>query len=384
MKRFLAAILALAPATAVAVAPTTAILSSDTVAPVAQNAASGQIPSSSVATRVTRSTSKPRPAAASTSPARSPRRTTPSASTSGKLRTGSRWLYATFVNATANMWLLTSNDLKNWHSISTNHVYDDPDGLGVHDPSILRHSDGKYYVAYTNNQASTFAVAVSSDLVNWSLVQRVSAAGISGIVHTWAPEWFVDTDGSVHIFFAANTLSATNAGFALYEIHPSTAGAFEGAWSSPVAVTGKSLPSNMIDPFVIKIGSIYYIWYTNGSAGLSGGTTEYMTSSNLTSGYTVIKSGNWTGWGGRGLDGPAVVQTGPTNWIICVEDSYYASQYKCGTSADNFATVSALTAITAPVQAQHGTIISLDTRRTKRKASGAPIRRSQTDRQRRP
>ena len=117
----------------------------------------------------------------------------------------------------------------------------------------------------------------------------------------------------------------------------------------------------MIDPFMAKIGSTYYLWYTNGSAGLSGGTTEYMTSESLTSGYTVTRWGNWTGWGTSGLDGPAVVQTGTNSWTICVEDSNYTSQYKCGTSNDNFKTVSALRAITAPIQAQHGTIIPIKT-----------------------
>lgn len=277
-------------------------------------------------------------------------------------RAGSlQWLMATFQATTSNMWLAASSDLKNWQTIGANQVYDDPGGfaIGVHDPSIYRHSDGNYYVVYTTGTGNSFGLAVSSDLVNWSLVQRVSTAAISGVQHTWAPEWFVDSDGSVHVFISANTVAATNAGFQIYEMHPTVAGNFAGSWSSPVLVTGTSLPSNIIDPFVVKIGSTYNMWYTNGSAGLSGGTIELMTSTSLTSGYTVTKSGNWSGWGTSNIDGQTIVQTGATNWTLCFEDSNYAGQLKCATSNDDFGTFSAATAVTAPINIFHGTIIPI-------------------------
>ena len=97
--------------------------------------------------------------------------------------------------------------------------------------------------------------------------------------------------------------------------------------------------------------------------GLSGGTIEYMISTRLTGGYRVAKSGNWTGWGTSNIDGPALVKTGAKSWTICVEDSNYASQLRCGTSKDNFVTVSRLAPISAPIQAQHGTIIPITSTR---------------------
>ena len=271
-----------------------------------------------------------------------------------------RFVFVTFSPKTSTMAMLGSSDLKTWKRLGADQAYSDPGGfaVGVHDPSIMHSRDGSYYVAYTTSEKASFGIARSPDLMHWTFLKRVPTSAIAGVMHSWAPEWFVDDDKKVHVFFSANTSAATNAGFSIYEVHPMAGSGLNGSWSAPVRITGTNLPSNIIDPFVVKLGSAYNLWYANGSRGRSGGTIELMRSKALTSGYTVVKSGNWSGWE-DGVDGPTVIRTGPHRWTLCFENASYAGQEKCAVSPDDFATFSKAHAIVAPVQAQHGTIIAI-------------------------
>src|SRR5262249_7639815 len=74
-----------------------------------------------------------------------------------------------------------------------------------------------------------------------------------------------------------------------------------GNWSAPVAVTGTGLPSSMIDPYVTKRGSTYYLWHKGVTY------TEIASSASLLTGYTPLRTGDWAGWnawaGGNQLEG---------------------------------------------------------------------------------
>ena len=96
----------------------------------------------------------------------------------------------------------------------------------LRDPSILKYTDGKYYVTYTDplsqpccGEENHFSVASSSDLIHWTNLAMVAAtvsspAGVSGIAHAWAPEWFVD-EGVVNIVANIDTLN-TDSDFRQY------------------------------------------------------------------------------------------------------------------------------------------------------------------------
>lgn len=80
----------------------------------------------------------------------------------------------------------------------------------LRDPSIMRHVDGKYYLAYTDPKAASccnpedhFGIAVSSDLTHWTDLTTVKA-GVANVAHVWAPEWFVD-DGVVKVIANIDT-----------------------------------------------------------------------------------------------------------------------------------------------------------------------------------
>lgn len=205
-------------------------------------------------------------------------------------------------------------------------VYSDftaPSG-GIRDPSVFKYAaDGNFYVVYTAGNfggVTYFGLAKSTDGITFTFVQNVSVSGLSGVVQVWAPEWFVDGDGSVHVLFAYST----GGNHAIAEVHPSTSDLSAG-WSTPVAVTGSAIASDAIDPFVDKVGSTYYLWHKDESAK----RIIYATSTALTSGYNSGVTGDWAGWvagisGANAIEGASLLRPNNGNVRIYM-DAYNTS-----------------------------------------------------------
>jgi sucrose-6-phosphate hydrolase SacC (GH32 family) len=92
----------------------------------------------------------------------------------------------------------------NFNLVRSN-AYPPPYSL-IHDPSVIRHTDGYYYVVYTTGwTGNTIGLARSADYTTWTFLRNVTV-GLNGSTgSTWAPEWFKDSDGSVHVVFSAST-----------------------------------------------------------------------------------------------------------------------------------------------------------------------------------
>lgn len=247
------------------------------------------------------------------------------------------------------LYLTTSIDGKKFGMLTASPIFN-PGFL--RDPSIIQDSTGKFWMVYTTGLTGTaFAVASSSDLLNWTLVANVDASSLSPY-NTWAPEWFVDDDGSVHVFFAASTVGV-NSGFQIYEVHPTNAA--RTSWSAPVLVTGTQLsPIDTIDPFVVKKNGTYYLWYKRYSGTPA---IEYATSSSLLSGYDTGQTGDWAGWGDAYAEGPALIQMDSSTWRIYFDHSNVADSpnMRYSESTDDWATWSAPVDIEDPIRLKHGT-----------------------------
>jgi hypothetical protein len=192
---------------------------------------------------------------------------------------------------------------------------------GDRDPS-LTFWDGKYWMAATQlASGSTFDVWSATDPTDAGSWRHtiVDVSGIGTVHYTWAPEWFIDRSEAggerVHIFFAATTRDDLSGPFRLYETHPVDR-AMSG-WSTPLEVTGASLPVDQIDPFMVYAPEIgtpdmpYKLWYKDNNRGV----IEYMESASLTSGYTVVESGNWAGWSaGRSIEAICLVRLDDGSW----------------------------------------------------------------------
>lgn len=248
-----------------------------------------------------------------------------------------------------------------------------PPSNRIRDASVFRHTDGYYYITYTTHTwqdtSTTIGFARSSDRLNWTFLYDYTVP-IANLSRAWAPEWFVDSDGSVNIIvscsvtsdewiFTPYLLKATNSALT--------------SWSSPVALSG--IGANHIDTFIVKIGSTYHAFTKNETTKY----IEYATASSLTGTYTISRTGNWAGWGGT-REGPALVQLDNGGWRIFF-DGYGDGSYYFSDSYDTFATWSAPKAL--PVisgTARHFTVIRRRSpaARPCRPASPAPSGRATT------
>ena len=184
-----------------------------------------------------------------------------------------------------------------------------------------------------------------------------SAIGSGASAMIWAAQWFVDPyDNSVHLFAGGSADQSSDAGFVVYETHPTNGGYT--TWSAPVAINGTSLPNNMIDPQVLYVSGTYYMFYKNE-------TTKYVEVLSGTSStgvnnvsWSVLQSGNWAGWGSS-LEAPFVFAKAGGGYRILLDAQGAGIYYSDATSWANAiaGTWTAKAAITAPFTPQHGMLI---------------------------
>jgi hypothetical protein len=200
------------------------------------------------------------------------------------------------------------------------------------DPRVLRYNGACYAASSSTAWAGlsptpSFNIYVSDGdcIANPNPQFRFCTAAYTGVGNSWGPDWFVDSDGSVHITVAIPVSSTRQ----IFEMHPQVPGKLCGSnvWSVPVQMTGSGLPTSMLAQAVLKIGATYYMWYSNQS---SAAYIEVATSTNLITGWTVAKSGNWQGYPSAigsvnfagNLEAPCPIYKGPTS----------AGFYKAGTN----------------------------------------------------
>jgi hypothetical protein len=238
----------------------------------------------------------------------------------------SRYTMTAFTNSSeSNMYVYEAPDATGFRLLR-GPAFTPPSGL-IRDPSIIRHTDGRYYVVYTTNwTGNTIGFATSTDRVNWTFL-RNHTIPLAGVQRTWAPEWFVD-NGTVNIIVSLSTNGTT---FMPYRLTATNSGLT--AFSNPAVLSG--LGPNYIDTFLVRIGSTYHAFTKNETTKF----IEYATASSLTGPYTFRRTGNWAGWGGPN-EGQALVPLDNGGWRIYF-DGYTIGQYFFSDSYDTFNTWSA-------------------------------------------
>ncbi|MEV7082467.1 glycoside hydrolase family 43 protein [Streptomyces sp. NPDC093516] len=217
-------------------------------------------------------------------------------------------------------------------------AYTPPAGR-IRDASVLRHTDGHYYVTYTTrtwqDTSTTIGFARSSDRVEWTFLYDYTVP-LPGLSRAWAPEWFVDGDGSVHLVVSCST---TDNEWIFTPYLMRAADSALTAWTSPVALAG--IGANHIDTFIVRTGSTYHAFPKNETTKY----IEYATASHLAGPYTIRRTGDWAGWGGY-REGPALVQLDNGTWRMFF-DGYGDGTYYYSDSRDTFATWTAPAALPA-------------------------------------
>ena len=238
------------------------------------------------------------------------------------------WLMPFFQTASERLYVASSADGINWGRVASN-VYAGVNST-VRDPAFY-YSDGWWYLAYTPNSYSasqSLYIARSRDLQSWTAYATIncsSVAGASGRI--WSPKWFRDDDGSVNIVIAINPDYSPTEDFAIYLLTATAADL--STWGAPALLFNTY---QAIDPYIIKDGGTYYLWYKNETSGQK--YIEVASSSTLTGTYTRILAGDWAGWG-SGLEGASVIKRGAGDYLI------YTDAYQAGLGM-RYATSSAL------------------------------------------
>ncbi|MFJ1557400.1 glycoside hydrolase family 43 protein [Streptomyces mirabilis] len=205
-----------------------------------------------------------------------------------------------------------------------------PPSNRIRDASVFKHTDGYYYLTYTTHTwqdvSTTIGFARSSDRANWTFLYDYTVP-LANLSRAWAPEWFVDSDGSVNVIVSCST---TDNEWIFTPYVMKAANSALTTWSSPVALSG--IGANHIDTFIVKIGSTYHAFPKNETTKY----IEYATASSLTGPYTITRTGDWAGWGGT-REGPSVIQLDNGAWRIFF-DGYGDGSYYYSDSYDTFGT----------------------------------------------
>lgn len=244
----------------------------------------------------------------------------------------------------SSLQIYTSTDALNF-KLLLDTGYGGPTG-NLRDPSIMLHTDGKFYVAFTTPPRGTgccgpdpsFSIASSSDLRIWNTVATV-AAGVPGVVNTWAPEWFKDKDGSIHILASIDKKTYR------YEPTDATLTKF-----GPGTFIG--IGPDYIDTFIVTIGPTYHA-FTKRESTLF---IEHATSTSIDGPWTFVGTGNWAKWGTHREAG-ALLDLGNGTWrFYC--DGGSAGHEMYSDSSDTFQTWTPIKGLpTVGNVISHGTVI---------------------------
>lgn len=231
-------------------------------------------------------------------------------------------------------------------------AYRPPSGF-VRDSSIIRHTDGQYYITYTTADGANIGFARSADRQTWTHLRNLplplccallpgtgdgkgppsppllsGSAGFEDgpslspfVTKAWAPEWFVDDDGSVHVIVSLST----GGGFVPYVITARNAALTSWGWPTPIT----SIGADHIDTTVVKVGSVYHAFTKNEHKKV----IEHAVGTSLTGPYTYVPPGDW----GTHVEGPAVAQLPNGDWRLYL-DAYTRGSYLYSDSSDGMKT----------------------------------------------
>lgn len=243
------------------------------------------------------------------------------------------------------MWSL---DGKDFRSLTGEIATDNSPNAYAGDSAIM-HWNGKWWITHQFSTAgiTKFTIQSSDDLVTWAEVHEVDT-GIGGIVETYPGAWARNEDGSVYVdpsdgrprfVFTATTGSVGTGPYVPYEIHPTNDALT--TWSTAAALTG-DWPSSIIDPFWVKHGDEWALWYKRQAAE----QVTYATSATLTGTYVQQETGDWAGWGTSRED-PNLVKLDDGRWRIYLQ-KYTGSNNGIfwSESDDDWATWSSLVQVT--------------------------------------
>ncbi|KAF9051693.1 arabinosidase [Panaeolus papilionaceus] len=263
----------------------------------------------------------------------------------------SPYVFTAFTSASeSNLYVYTSNDATNF-SLLKGPTYTPPSGL-IRDPSVILHTDGLYYIAYTTNwSGNNFAIASSSNLQSWTLRATIStSSSVINPVNTWAPEFFKDPrTGQINIIVSLSTGSyGPFLPYAFTALDSSLT-----RWSGPTVLSGISNAGlGYIDTFPVFFNNQYHIFTKAESNGKK--TIEHAVANSLTGPYNFVQTGNFAGWGQA--EGPCITIL-PNGKFRLFADGFNSGKYIYSDSSDLYSWSGYQTIPGLSGTVRHGTVL---------------------------
>ena len=221
---------------------------------------------------------------------------------------------------------------------STNPVY------GVRDATVVQHG-GRFWMAATRpakndylGPATALQIHVSDDLVTWTWAYDLPA-DVTGTYRAWAPEWFVDDDGSVYLYYSVSTQAVAIGSVTQFDIYARKATDHTlTTWGPSTLMVGISAsttagaPGEVIDAQVTKLGRRYVMFVKD---EVSFVIMRAWADSPLGP-WTLDRTGNWLGITGL-VEGPQLMRM-PGGRFRLFYDRYTANQlaYRDSTDLDTW------------------------------------------------
>lgn len=266
---------------------------------------------------------------------------------------GTRYTMTAFTNGSdSELYVYESEDATNFELLGAN-AYRPPAGL-VRDPSLLRHTDGSYYITYTTaGDGHTIGFARSTDRINWTHVSDYPVP-VPKAEAAWAPKWFTHMPGFVGVLVSISQ----GHGFTPYLVIATDPA--RPIWSPPIPLIGigPQRPGHLgfIDTTIVANNGSYYAFAKNESTKF----IELAVAPHPLGPYRFIGLGDWAGWGAP-REGQCVVAL-PSGGHRIYFDAYTEGKYFYSDSVDGFRTW------TAPVElpelsgtVRHFTVLSEQT-----------------------
>ncbi len=236
------------------------------------------------------------------------------------------YVFASFTGDTANdmkLRIYTSADATNF-TLYADTGYGGPPGCSLRDPSIMKHTDGRYYVVFTSppyNQPyanqNFVGLAWSTNLQTWNTIPSIYTTNIPGVKLSWAPEWVVDGSGIPK--FTVNCSSASS------DLRPylymATNSDLTG-WSGPVDI---GIGSMYLDTQVLKMGNTWHCF-------TKSNLLQHATAPAITGPWTWLPDrADWAN-----MEGPCAVQVSNGSWMMYVDPMYDVAQYMTSLDLTNW------------------------------------------------
>ncbi|KAF9522780.1 arabinosidase [Crepidotus variabilis] len=261
------------------------------------------------------------------------------------------YVFTAFTSASeSNLYVYTSSDATSF-SLLKGPAYTPPTGL-IRDPSLILHTDGLYYIAYTTDwSGQNFAIASSSDLLTWTRKATIStSSSVIKPVNTWAPEFFKDAKtGKLNIVVSLST--GSYGPFLPYVFTASDSSLT--TWSGPTVMSGISNSGlGYIDTFPVYYNNQYHIFTKAESNGQKH--VEHAVASALTGPYSFVQTGDFAGWGQA--EGPCVTVL-PNGKFRLFADGFSSGKYIYSDSSDLYTWSAYKTVPNLSGTVRHGTVL---------------------------